>query len=145
MLARCKFVTRNDCCKCTLPGNPKQQTFSPTWRMKLVYWQASLRHLHHSPSVPSCMYSKIVHLRFYSNLGWEEFWVTLILHLVSGIQTLHQKQVTYCVFVNCIIQPERKLPRPSTTWSCRYNNHWSCNFNRSHLHVNQRACNILQI
>ena len=35
-------------------------------------------------------------------------------------------------FANCMRQPERKLPRPSTTLSCTYSNHQSCIFERGH-------------
>ena len=44
-------------------------------------------------------------------------------------------------FANCIRQPERKLPRPSTTWSCRYSNHWSCNIERGHtcMYIKEHA------
>ena len=41
------------------------------------------------------------------------------------LQTSCMKRQQLCIvyFANCIRQPERKLPRPSTTWSCRYSNH----------------------
>jgi len=45
---------------------------------------------------------------------------------------LKRQRLCIVYFANCMRQPERKLPRPSTTGSCRYSNHWSCIFERGH-------------
>ena len=45
---------------------------------------------------------------------------------------LMRQRLCIVYFANCIRQPGRKLPRQSTTGSCRYSNHWLCIFERSH-------------
>ena len=61
--------------------------------------------------------------------------VTLVAH------KLKRQWLFIVYFANCIRQPERKLPRPSTTWSCRYSIHWSCIFERGHtcMYIKEHA------
>ena len=55
-------------------------------------------------------------------------------HRVVTLVADKLKRQWLCIvyFANCIRQPERRLPRPSTTLSCTYSNHQSCIFERGH-------------
>ena len=86
----------------------------------------------HPMNIPRFVYS--IFITWYQAKYSQQKQIGCFNHRVVTLVADKLKRQWLCIvyFANCIRQPERKLPRPSTTLSCTYSNHRSCIIERGH-------------